>query len=498
MPPEISGGAVLIELKAQYQDLKKNVAAAKAEVSGFGAGVDATAKRVQASGQQISSSFDAMDKNSIKLTARIARLTGIMFAAQSVFQNFAGSDGSGPQGKGGRGVAAAATGLSTFASVALAFPTPVGVALGAIAGLTAGIAHFVKTAESGVNIADQLRASIEAVAKRRHDFAVESGFIGRTQTGTTRDLSLIQLQRQRQEDLLRLAISSQQTQRDKLDAGEITADEAQEAIDRAEKLITLTRGRLRDLMLAEGVKDREALAEENKKLLDGTAIQLQAGLISPLEAVQIEAAAARRELDALLKDPKTDPTALGLAIDKFKTKQGKVEAQQSLNELASGFSSAFGNAIRDGILSGKKPMAILADFGSQLFGNFIQNSMKQLQEGLASVLASSGLGAGGAAAITGILGIGGALLSRIGNKSTEKFTGVKSIVESSQAVRGIVAGPSSVAIAQVGEDLARVMAPIREILSAQLLVQGRIESNTRGGGGTAGAGGAALVGVPTA
>jgi hypothetical protein len=486
MGGEFSAGSVLVELKAQYQDLKRNVSAAKQEVSGFGAGVDATAKRVAASGQQISNSFDSIDRNSVKLAARVARLTGIMFAAQSVFTNFAG----GEQGKASRGVAAASTGLSTFASVALAFPTPIGIALGAVAGLTAGIAHFVKTAEDGVTVADQLRAAMEAVAKKRHDFAVEAGFIGRTQTGTQRDLSLIALQRQQKEEVLRLAISSQQTQREKLDAGEITADEAQANIDRAEELIKKTRNQLRDLARSESVKDREALAEENKKLLDATAIELQAGLISPLEAAQAAASAARRELDALLKDPKVDPSALGLAIDKFKNKQGQVEAQRSLNELASGFSSAFGSAIQEGILSGKKPMAILADFGASLFGNFIQSAMKQLQEGLASVLASSGLGAAGAGAITGALGIGGAILSRLGNKSGQKFGSIKSAVTSSEATRGIIAGPANVAIAAVGENLSRAVEPMvaQQQIANELLRF--IERNTRAlRGGAAGAGG---------
>jgi predicted nucleic acid-binding Zn-ribbon protein len=492
MAGEFNAGSVLVELKAQYQDLKKNVQAAKGEMTSFGTRVDATAKSVQTSGQRISNTFTAIDKKSIQLTARIARLTGVMFAAQGAFQSFAGDGQS-------KGVTAASTGLSAFAAIALAIPHPIGIAIGAVAGLTAGILKFIETAPKGVEAAKEFGQAMAQVAQAHRDLGVDLAFIGRTQTGNQRDLSIIARQRQELEDEIRRRLSAQADTRTKLGRGEISDELAGVNIRDDEQAITLARAKLRDLLRAEGVKDRAVLAEENAKLLQGTAIQLQAGLISPLEAIQIEAQAARRELDALLKDPNTDPTALGLAIDKTKSAQGKVDAQKRLEGLADSFSTSFGSAIERGILSGEKPMEILANAGQSLFENAISEAMKQVQTGLAAAFKAISGGSdliGGA--LTAALGIGGALLSRRGNISTESFTGVQSIVESSQAMRGIVAGPGSVAIATVGEDISRSVMPLIDLNRIAVQFLSRIERNTRNGRGTQGAGGSEIVAVPTA
>lgn len=473
MAGEFSAGSVLVELKAQYTDLKKNVQGAKAEVTGFGTSVDATAKKVTASGQQITSSFDAIDRKSVQLVGKLARLTGAMVVAQGAFQSFAG-DGQ------NKGIAAASAGLSTFASIALVMPHPVGLAIAAVAGLTAGILKFIETAPRGTEAAREFGESMRKAAEAQRDLRVDLAFIARTKTGTERDQAILGVQRKAQEDIIREQLLDQERTRGIFQRGEMTADLADRNLQDSEEQIKLARSKLRDIAAAESVKDRQMLAEQNKLLMDATAIQLQGGLISPLEAVQVEAQAARKELDKLLANPNKDMTAIGLAIDKAKAAQQKVETEKRLGDLADNFADAIGRGLTDAILSAKSPMEALASFGSSLFSSMIQDLMKDLKGGLRDLLSGSGLGSAGIGAITGILGIGGAVLSHLGSSATSSFGNVQSAITSSEQTRGIIAGPSSVAIAAVGENLQRAMAPVvaRLDISNQLLAM--IARNTRG------------------
>lgn len=167
---------------------------------------------------------------------------------------------------------------------------------------------------------------------------------------------------------------------------------------------------------------------------------------------------------------------------------------KAVNNLASTFSTAIGDGLRDAILNAKKPMEALAGIGQNLFGNMIDQTVKRLETGLTeafkSITGAAGEGIG--LAITGILGVAGGILSRLGSKSSQNFNAVKSGVTSSAAVRGIVAGPSSVAIASVGENLERAVQPLlREIQGSNGWLS-KIEFNTRARGG--GIGGPSIAG----
>lgn len=60
--------------------------------------------------------------------------------------------------------------------------------------------------------------------------------------------------------------------------------------------------------------------------------------------------------------------------------------------------------------------------------------------------------------------------------------GIRSAVTSTQDVRGIVAGPQSIAIAQVGDNIATAVAPLIDLASIRNSILGEIRDNTRGGG----------------
>lgn len=492
MAPEISAGAVLVELRAQYQDLKKNVQGAKAEMTGFGAGVDATAKKVAASGQQISNSFDAMDKAGARAMARFARLTGVLFAAQNVFQSFAG------EGQQNKGVAAASAGLSTFAGVALALPHPVGIALAAIAGLGTGFATFAKQVGEAAEGVEKIKQAIAQVESRRLSIAerkAAADVFGASE-GERLSIEIDDLAGKLDASIRKIA-KLKESNRFGNNPG--ADDEIEEIKKRIEADVKLLGAKRRDLLAAEAVKDRTALEEQNKTLLDSTKIQLEAGLISPIQALEVEARAARAELDKLLADPNRDMTALGLALDKAKSTQGKVDAARRLDGLAEGFGSSVSSALSDAILNQRKPSEALANLMGGLFESSLSEAMKQVQTGLAAAFKAA---TGGSDLLGGVftaaLGIGGGLFAQRANKSSESFSGVKSIVTDSTPVRGIVAGPANVAVATLGNDLTRSMAPVVQRLDMLVRVCAETARNTRQSGGSSTAGGEAIVGIPTA
>ncbi len=166
------------------------------------------------------------------------------------------------------------------------------------------------------------------------------------------------------------------------------------------------------------------------------------------------------------------------------------------------FGQAIGDAVTNGILEGKKALEVVADVGRNLFANFLDSSIKGFQAGMIKAFDSIA-GAGGEVLgnlFTGLAGIAGFFLSggARGDADTA-FAGVKSAVDSSQAVRGIVSGPQNIAIAQVGENLERALVPTNQILEAMLLEMIQVNVNTAGGGPGGGGGGAFPVAgaVPT-
>ena len=159
-----------------------------------------------------------------------------------------------------------------------------------------------------------------------------------------------------------------------------------------------------------------------------------------------------------------------------------------MNAVAADFGNAIGGAVYNGILEGKKAMEIVADVGKNLFANFIDSSIKQLQTGMTAAFKYAFGEAGSAVGgfVNAALGVAGAIYASRQNESDDAFDSVQSAIESSQAVRGIVAGPSSVAIASVGENIQRAFEPSRQLLQSMLGVLREINAKSGRGGGAQG------------
>lgn len=189
----------------------------------------------------------------------------------------------------------------------------------------------------------------------------------------------------------------------------------------------------------------------------------------------------------------TPDTGAGAPLDPAVVKQIEELGKATRTAIA----SSVAGGIADGVLEGMSALAILADVGKRLFKNAFNAAVQSFQTALDTAIAQSGIKA--QAVLSGVLNaavaIVGLLLSQLdrASDSSRRFGGVGDVAESSQLVRGVIAGPSNVAIAEVGENLKRALATTEEILRQSLFVQ--IETRDRLGGrgngvqsaGTAGA-----------
>lgn len=190
------------------------------------------------------------------------------------------------------------------------------------------------------------------------------------------------------------------------------------------------------------------------------------------------------KISALFPDlPREGPTTPTAApLDPKVVKQieelGKVTREAIASSVAGG--------IADGVLEGKKAIAILADIGRRLFRNAFNAAVLSFQKALETAIEESSIKA--QALLSGVLNaavaIVGLLLSQLdrGSDASRRFGRLGAEVESSQLVRGVVAGPTNVAIAEVGENLKRALATTEEILRQSLFVQTEMRDRMGGRG----------------
>jgi hypothetical protein len=148
---------------------------------------------------------------------------------------------------------------------------------------------------------------------------------------------------------------------------------------------------------------------------------------------------------------------------------------RAYTDLVSGFFGGLVDAIMDGERDLRKS---LNQFFKSLFKQALEPAMKQMMQWLTDFFKGMFNSIGGAVmnGIMAIVGLVGMLLTGGGGKSTWSPAGVQSGVSGHEAVRGIVAGETSIPIAKVHESL-------REAVAPHLSVLRQIEANTRGGPG---------------
>jgi hypothetical protein len=216
-----------------------------------------------------------------------------------------------------------------------------------------------------------------------------------------------------------------------------------------------------------------------KEISDTIRSQEEGAAFGPLEEKEAKINALLREQaklrEELVKKGATqeDLARFDLAAQKKLdiTRFGE-EAQGMAQAIVNGFSSVV-DALMEG---GQNLKQALNGFFKSLFKQSLEPGIKQLTQFLMSGFKNlfGELGAGLASAIMGVIGLLGMLLTSGSQGSSWSPSGVQSSVTSHEAVRGIIAGETSIPIAQIGESLQDALVPTNSILQ-------QIEANTRGG-----------------
>lgn len=272
----------------------------------------------------------------------------------------------------------------------------------------------------------------------------------------------------------------------------------QTALDQAR----LQRERVRDL----AVKRASELAAQGEikmqEELRKTAA-LMKEQIDPLTRLQEVEKLREETIKEIVKLRKSELFVIGATIPdeelKAAAEKRSKEHVEQLRQLANrqDFKDAFAQPVSEGVFNGLadamlnageafKPLQVI---GENLFSSMVNSFSTQLQKQLTSALTSA-FGAGGTALgnlFTGVLGIVGLFMSRGKSSSSQSFDNVSSRVESTQAVRGLVAGPTSIPIAAVAPDLRRALGPSERWLEIIAGNTGRI-ARLIGSGGSRGSG----------
>lgn len=178
------------------------------------------------------------------------------------------------------------------------------------------------------------------------------------------------------------------------------------------------------------------------------------------------------------------------------------EIAADLAELGDTIGGVIGSQIKDALLTAIRGGAvdfgmILADTAARLLDKSLDNVLTDLASGLNELFGRAGAQLG--SAISSALGFGalllGGLLQR--TEATTQAANVASAITSTQAVRGIVAGPTQIAVAEIGRTIQEAFVETNLILRRMLgvlvdqrtlLAGGAVAASGAGVGGEAGFG----------
>lgn len=582
-------GSIFVGFKAATKELEAGFQKAKAGIDNFGRGVQQAATRVETGGAAVVDSFTNIDRQTVTATARFARFTnrliGVQFALAGV-----GNAAQGTFGTLDQPIKSVSAGLQTFAGIATVLPNPIGLAVGAIAGLTIALKGLlgpteeeIKRAEDLDNrIKDLIKSSTELErqaqrAERRAEIIRRLGALAPGQNQLREDLNL-QLTKLDQttekilnkqellnalqakeseiiknqlpalltkeeaikraaeinkaasnrpsgvegfagtppdvtaEDLLRQNIEARaKVMESALDPVQRQIRTVRDEILQAESALVGTSDAARNLsvelesageaskVLSESSKAPFEEAEKIKASFKSTDILLNQGFITKAQALEQKIAALEQGVksvaDAFGKVEEETPD-FTTALAKIKALKEELRGitgeltpnqQEFKKSFGEPFSQAVSLGIQEGILTGQSSMQTLAKVGENLFSNMFTQSVGGFQELMTKALtAIAGQGGGILGNLfTGVAGIAGLLLARRSGSSSQSF-GNADLVDDSQQLRGVVAGPQSIAIASVGDNLRRAMVGVESRLDVLISLQRQIRNGSLGKPGDSG------------
>jgi hypothetical protein len=187
--------------------------------------------------------------------------------------------------------------------------------------------------------------------------------------------------------------------------------------------------------------------------------------------------------------------ALDLEVVKFEASVKRLQDQlKNLPELIGAvrfinltrdISRSILTGIVDGFASGEKASKVFAKVTADIFRRAMEDSINRITTFFSQQLAKlfdklPGLGSAGALA-TGLVALGTGVLTALNNRGSDvTVDDFESAINSSENIRGVVAGPTNVAISKVGDQLKTALATTEQLL---LRIVISLESGGGGGGG---------------
>lgn len=524
-PPDLDIGALLIQLKAASEQATRGIRQTQKLITDLGNTTTKTAVQMQKANQATARSLEEQAAAQAKQSARVQAVTSRILAFQTVVTTL-GNQAGDSMGKVRKATDSAIVGLTTFIGVTAIVPGRLGIIAGATAGLSLAVAGFVaQTSREAVAALDNAtKASIAAdrqIAALRvtlQDAGQVAFLLGDGSQIAATNLSIL---RQAAANSVKEIRSVQEQISDLRRAMQGAAEEQipgmRAQLGSLERLLAALQQRQKDftdvtkaasIAMAEyrvAVQETaNQLAELNKqtRLSKG---EIEAGISTPMQAAEAEIqaveAALRSTLERIdeLKAKGVDTTELQTSVgaltgqlENARNRRAQLQAPQKFaDSFAMPFARAIGNGLQQAILEGQDAMETLANVGEGFFREFLGNSVeffqKKMIEGLTAVAGAGGEILG--QALSAAVGIAGFFLSGRGRGGAQQsFAGGPGGVTSTQAVRGIVAGPTSVSIASVGDNLRNAMAGVEQRLEALIRISDQIRINTGGRGAGGGAG----------
>ena len=533
MAEGFDAGSIFFALRAQIQDVQKNIQTVERTLDSLGSGVRSAAQQVQTGGEEISTGLQTATLATNNFNAKLAGTITRVIALQTVITQLSDQFG---ETEFAQEVRAGANALLVFSTAVALIPGPIGLVIGVIGGLTTAILGLMAVSRELLARQKELSAEFKNTIASATAWQLQLQDLNVVAKETSDSSRRIRDSLQILEDALlsnlvasqRLTVEIQDLEKEQKKLTDLFSDEAKALRD---SIITRTAElAIRSIQIQSirfGIKEitredaaLEGLTERMKTLKetleDGQAIQAEAiklGLIDPFQAATVNAQQLRTALFALLQiqeDLRREgieiPEKLRLRIQQLRFEldpqqpgftQAQLEFQRS---FAQPLSENLGQALFDGILEGKKAIEILGDFAENVFSRSLSTAIEGFQKGMSDVLTEIAGSAGGVIGniLTGVAGVAAGIFLNRQGESTNTFSEVQSRIESTQAVRGVVAGPTSIPIASVGSNLERAFVPVNERLDAMIEHLRGIESNTSGGPPAGGAGFGLAGGVPTA
>ena len=156
---------------------------------------------------------------------------------------------------------------------------------------------------------------------------------------------------------------------------------------------------------------------------------------------------------------KTSPAFQKLSqdFDEFKKRLNTLRTNQEAFDFAGVISQNVVKGLVEGFKAGEKPAKVFSRVLSSIFESTLNDAIKRLtttlQSALAKVFQEGGF-LGGAAGFAGaLIGVAGAIVSNLESRKSSTVDDFSTAVDSSEALRGVVVGPTNVAIGRVGNAL---------------------------------------------